>query len=992
MTAVLTLGMETVLVSCGGESDETGSVTFVFDGAKLARMSGRAAEADSDYSVPYTEGADYTVNSSLSWEEKLSQYGLYYSYKEVADFSEKTLSEWYIGTSDDSTFMGYNEETAEKNDGGGYIDVTSLFFFKDDTCLATTYKANLTLSESESGLASLQKTNEKKRCVFKGTYAFGNESVQPYYGNGVEFISATVTITLTHTWDTSADTWTESTSVIDGNVTEVKNTQTQAVVSKIIEGTFGKSSMSFVRVGEKGGDTPVDPVEPDDFKTQMSIQIALRGDYSEEQKVSFDWNDMEKAGRKTLAFGNIPLGSSVYAVAIVTITESWSGKSQSHLEMYGISDTCKIASGDNSISLPLQYIGKEPGEIVEEMRGTSEKYKGTFTLSVYAHAKDKTKGFWIVEMDGRDSPVSMGTYTLSDGKGSPYITELAYQSLGDESLSDGSYHIASGKNTMALPVATTAFTFTSENGVTVNFEKAEKPEAVAEEADASGKVSFDQGNMPLISISKSQISVLGDSISLTADTDADDVSYAAKLLYNGVDTECTEVSDGTVSVSQLLVTGSYQLYVTATYSEGGTSRTASQTFDIDVEIPSFTLYVSPNGSDSADGMSESNALSSLTAASNLITAYSELTDNDLDWTIHVAEGTYTGAQEISLSSDGNIKSVTIEGAGSDKTIFDGGFSADNEGRTLFLDAKTITLSDVTIRGGYTAGSGAGICLNKGRLTANNVSITGNIGTGNGDYGAGTGAGIYISNGAVFIMNGGTITNNVGSYGGGVRNNGTMFMYGDAVIGNKDASAPAAYDETNSDANFFGNRAEKGGGIYSDGNMYLGYSGFDTDGTTPLPADFSGGIYQNFASAEGGGIYLTVWESVYMNSGTISYNTGTQGSGVWTTIGYNSSNTACGLFMSGSALVTSDNDVYLESCYDDSSRTTYYAYIYVAGALTSETSPVAKITPPSYSSGLQVLKVTDDAGVTLADVYEKFAVTPDGESVWTISESGTITSN
>ncbi len=121
MTAVLALGMETVLVSCGGESDETGSVTFVFDGAKLARMSGRAAEADSDYSVPYTEGADYTVNSSLSWEEMLSQYGLYYSYKEVADFSEKTLSEWYIGTSDDSTFMGYNEETAEKNDGGGIL-------------------------------------------------------------------------------------------------------------------------------------------------------------------------------------------------------------------------------------------------------------------------------------------------------------------------------------------------------------------------------------------------------------------------------------------------------------------------------------------------------------------------------------------------------------------------------------------------------------------------------------------------------------------------------------------------------------------------------------------------------------------------------------------------------------------------------------------------------------------------------------------------------
>ena len=388
----------------------------------------------------------------------------------------------------------------------------------------------------------------------------------------------------------------------------------------------------------------------------------------------------------------------------------------------------------------------------------------------------------------------------------------------------------------------------------------------------------------------------------------------------------------------------------------------------------------------------------------MISTYSELTDDKLDWVINIAEGTYTGAAKFSFSGDSNIKSLTIEGAGSDKTIFDGGFTEDNPGNTLTLSAKAITLSNVKVTGGYTNKNGAGIYLGNGALTANNVIISGNTGTGNGNYGAGTGAGIYISSNAVFIMNGGTITNNVGTYGGGVRNCGTMFMYGDAVIGNKNANSSAVYDETTPENNAFGNRAEIGGGIYSDGNLYLGYSGFDSDGTTPLPADFSGGIYQNFADAEGGGIYLNTWQSVYMNSGTIAYNKGSQGSGVWTTIGNNTYNVICGLFMSGSALITSNNDVYLNSYYDSSKRIYYYAYLYVTGELTSTEEKVAYITPNPYNNGRKVVYITEDSGINFgpdgteeaataaAAFYNKFAVTQEDEEtgIWSIDNSGNIT--
>ncbi len=61
-------------------------------------------------------------------------------------------------------------------------------------------------------------------------------------------------------------------------------------------------------------------------------------------------------------------------------------------------------------------------------------------------------------------------------------------------------------------------------------------------------------------------------------------------------------------------------------------------------------------------------------------------------------------------------------------------------------------------------------------------------------------------------------------------------------------------------------ASKGGGIYNDstGSLYLGYN------TANEEANFTGGIYYNYATSEGGAIYMNSG-SVTMASGNIKYN-------------------------------------------------------------------------------------------------------------------------
>lgn len=123
----------------------------------------------------------------------------------------------------------------------------------------------------------------------------------------------------------------------------------------------------------------------------------------------------------------------------------------------------------------------------------------------------------------------------------------------------------------------------------------------------------------------------------------------------------------------------------------------------------------------------------------------------------------------------------------------------------------------------------------------------------------------------FIMSGGSINSNTtASNGGGIFSEGTVYIYGSAVIGNADAENTASSDTACS------NYAESnGGGMYLTGNgkCYIGYSSF-TSAKVNTIASWGGGIYYNYAT-NGGGIWVHSSDSLktglYINSGKIEKN-------------------------------------------------------------------------------------------------------------------------
>jgi len=120
--------------------------------------------------------------------------------------------------------------------------------------------------------------------------------------------------------------------------------------------------------------------------------------------------------------------------------------------------------------------------------------------------------------------------------------------------------------------------------------------------------------------------------------------------------------------------------------------------------------------------------------------------------------------------------------------------------------------------------------------------------------AGTdGGGIHAQN---VYVGGGTIAGNTASnYGGGVYASQEFYLYGTGVIGDDGTHEVAEADDCS-------NKAKAGGGVYSH-KVYIGYSDAST------PAACTGGIYRNYATSNGGGIYSS--SAVTMEKGSVCYN-------------------------------------------------------------------------------------------------------------------------
>ena len=176
-----------------------------------------------------------------------------------------------------------------------------------------------------------------------------------------------------------------------------------------------------------------------------------------------------------------------------------------------------------------------------------------------------------------------------------------------------------------------------------------------------------------------------------------------------------------------------------------------------------------------------------------------------------------------------------------------------DGSALKVDAsgKNVTITDLTITYGA-ALSGAGIYIKAGTVKLGDYAKI------NDNYAANSGGGVYVNTGA------------------------TLFMYGKALIGDK-LSTEAGIKVAGTDGfNDYANRAQQtgGGGIYNWGAAYIGYSGFDTDGTTLIESSIDNGygIIRNFNTNEGGGAIYNAG-TLKIRSGSISYNNGNTGGAI-----------------------------------------------------------------------------------------------------------------
>jgi hypothetical protein len=357
----------------------------------------------------------------------------------------------------------------------------------------------------------------------------------------------------------------------------------------------------------------------------------------------------------------------------------------------------------------------------------------------------------------------------------------------------------------------------------------------------------------------------------------------------------------------------------------------------------------------------------------------------------------TGSSAIFTMQDNAKISGNTGTTGVTNTAFNGG-GVYNCGGSQFTMQGYAEISGNQISS-YSSSYGAGVCNKDTGSTftmKDNSKISNNTVSANYDC---FGGGVYNTVGT-FTMIGGTISGNSASsdagqcYGGGVYNGSGLFSLQDGIISNNTTTAKAAgkYSRgggvfvnndtfnmsggtiSGNESKTAGSASTEGGGVFNWNNVNM--SGGTISGNKSAKGsglfntwafNMSGNaeISSNTASVEGGGIENTGSATFTLTGGTIAGNTAPKGNGVLNAATFN---------MSGAAAVDTNNDVYLNTG----------KVINVTAAL-SGTSPFAKITPPAYSAGSNVVALA--TGLS-ADAYAaKFLVAPNGTTPWGLKANG-----
>ena len=281
----------------------------------------------------------------------------------------------------------------------------------------------------------------------------------------------------------------------------------------------------------------------------------------------------------------------------------------------------------------------------------------------------------------------------------------------------------------------------------------------------------------------------------------------------------------------------------------------------DAMISSFqanTFYVGPTLFSTTTGSLEQGyngtlvkPLNNVTDISTIISARADSTS--AEYTILI-NGTITGTQSLTSACNGKAASIRLCGINTDKETDSvtpkHKLNGNAGGTTLTIGTSVpVIIENLLITGGFKNYDSAG--------------------------------GMKIASGAtVKLGNGALITGNVAKAGAGIYNEGTLFMYGTARVG--DATTTTVTDTTKFEAANHapsGQTGVSGGGVYNKtGTVYLGYDGFTSDNPPQAhKATLNGGITRNYPS----GLY-NYQGTVYFDSGNISYNYNDNGGGVYIT--------------------------------------------------------------------------------------------------------------
>ncbi|MBO7122077.1 MAG: hypothetical protein J6V90_02200 [Treponema sp.] len=244
------------------------------------------------------------------------------------------------------------------------------------------------------------------------------------------------------------------------------------------------------------------------------------------------------------------------------------------------------------------------------------------------------------------------------------------------------------------------------------------------------------------------------------------------------------------------------------------------------------------------------------------------------WTTSSNQETLSGGiyYNYAGSDGGGIYNEGVDGS----YIYTGNINKNasaTNGGGICSNLQVFVMSGGTIDGNY-ARSGGGIYF-VGATTSGELypTLSGGTISNNAVGENGAGGGIYIGARNSLKMSGGTISGNTatasGGRGGGVYiedSTANLFMSKNALIG--DTGTSMAFNTTGEG---YSNKAEQGGGIYSNGGgVYIGYK--DASNTEAMTSD-SYGVHHNSTtgtSGEGGGVYANGGK-VKVASGGLSYN-------------------------------------------------------------------------------------------------------------------------